>query len=232
MSSPRRPSPFDRSFLTGVEGTGTLILVRHGQQEWPDQDTSTTGDWTNPPLSEPGHLQAKAVGEYLKTETVHAVYASPLSRALNTGQAIAAHHNIEVEVIEDLAEIQLYRDLPDDARVSEFLSEKVQQGVWERFAQTRRWDAYPFTESSIDFRRRAGFAVEATIVTHPGETVVVACHSGVINAYLAEILRLDYDMVVRAAHASVHRIKFGDGRRVLDTINENHYLAAADLLTH
>jgi 2,3-bisphosphoglycerate-dependent phosphoglycerate mutase len=228
----RAPSAIDRAFLTGHDDVGTLLLVRHGQQAWPDPDNSVSADWVDPPLSETGRRQAECVGEFLSSRPITAVYSSHLSRANDTGKAIARHHGLEVEVIEALAEIHLYRDLPQDEKAVDTLGQRAMEGVWERFVQTQRWDAYPYTERSEDFRRRVGWAVESTIVSHPGETIVVACHGGVINAYLAEILGLQVDMFYRPFHASIQRILFGHGKRVLETLNEESYLAAAGLLTH
>ncbi|MEZ5227311.1 MAG: histidine phosphatase family protein [Acidimicrobiales bacterium] len=105
-------------------------------------------------------------------------------------------------------------------------------GIGERFVQTQKWDAYPATESSNDFRRRVSLAVESAVVSHPGETVVVACHGGVINAYLAEVLGLGIDMFYRPVHASSHWVRCANGRRIIDVLNEQHYLAAAGLVTH
>lgn len=235
MSNPDRSrpaSPIDRAFLTGQDGVGTLILVRHGQQRWPDAATAVAGDWIDPPLSDTGVAQADCVGRWLADRPIAAVYSSGLRRAHDTGRAIAAHHGLEVEVVEELAEIQMYRDLPDDRRPVDLLGEKAIAGVWERFVLTQKWDSYPFTEASADFRRRVGWAVESAIVSHPGETVVVACHGGVINAYLSEVLGLGVDMFFRPYHASSHRILFGHGRRVIETLNEESYLAAEGLLTH
>lgn len=228
----RAPSPIDRAFLTEQPDVGTLILVRHGQQQWPDPDTSVSADWVDPPLSDIGRRQAEAVGEFLADKPISAVYSSQLSRAHDTGKAVAKHHGIEVEVVEALAEIHLYQDLPQDERAVDTLGQKAIEGVWERFVQTQKWDAYPYTERSEDFRRRVGWAVESAVVSHPGETIVVACHGGVINAYLAEVLGLGVDMFFRPYHASSHRVLFGQGRRVIETLNEDSYLLAADAVTH
>ncbi|MCP3934721.1 MAG: histidine phosphatase family protein [Actinomycetia bacterium] len=228
----RARSPIDRAFLTDQEGTGTLILVRHGQQRWPDPTTSVPADWADPPLSEKGVAQAQCVGRWLADRPISAVYSSHLLRANDTGKAIAAHHGLDVEVVEDLAEIHLYGGLASDEKPVDLLGHKAVAGVWERFVQTQKWDSYPFTESSSDFRRRVGWAIESTIVEHPGETVVVACHGGVINAYLAELLGVHVDMFFRPFHASSHRLLYGQGRRVIETLNEDSYLAAEDLLTH
>lgn len=222
----------DRAFLSDIPDRGTLILVRHGQQEWPDPVNSVTADWVDPPLSDLGRRQADAVGRHLSPESITAVYSSHLLRANDTGRAIAEHHALDVEVHRDLQEIHLYRDLPQDQRAIDTMGEKVLNGVRSRFIQTRRWDAYPHTEGSLEFRRRVGYAIEAAVVSHPGETIVVACHGGVINAYLAEILGLTEDFFFRPVHASVHRIHFSGERRVVSVLNEQHFLDAEGLVTH
>lgn len=234
MSSPvvRAPSPIDRAFLTDQPGTGTLYLVRHGQQQWPDPDTSVAGDWVDPPLSELGRKQAECVGRWLADKPIAAVYSSQLLRANDTGKAIAAHHELEVQVVEALEEIRMFDGLPQNERPIDIFGEVALAGIRERFVQTQKWDAYPDSERSSDFRRRIGWAVESAIVNHPGESIVIACHGGVINAYLCEILGLEVDMFFRPYHASTHRVLYGDGRRVIDTLNDEAYLAAEGLLTH
>lgn len=231
-TNPRPASPIDRAFLTDQDDTGTLYLVRHGQQQWPDAESAVTGDWIDPPLSDLGQRQAAAVGGWLADQPITAVYSSHLQRAHDTGRAIAAHHGLDVEVIEDLEEIRMFQQLPHDQRAVDVLGEKAMSGMRERFVQTRRWDAYPHSERSEDFRRRVGWAIESAVVSHPGESIVVACHGGVINAYLAELLGLDIDMFFRPFHASTHRVLFAGGQRVIQTLNDESYLAAAGLLTH
>ena len=144
----------------------------------------------------------------------------------------AVARTLNQPVIDELAEIHMYSELPQDRRAVDVLGEKALGGIWERFVQTQKWDSYPYTETSADFRRRVGWAVESAIVDHPGETIVIACHGGVINAYLAEVLGLVPDMFFRPYHASSHRMLFGQGRRVIETLNEDSYLAAEGLLTH
>ncbi len=226
-----QPSPMDRAFLSGHPEAGKLILVRHGQQVFPDPTTASVGEWVDPPLSELGARQAEAVAGYLADEPVTAVYSSNLKRAFDTGRAVADRHGIELQTIEQLQEIRLYGDLPPDSRPVDLLGDKVVGGARQRFVQTRRWDAYPHSESSADFRMRVGSAVEAALVDHPGETVVVACHGGVINAYLAEVLGLMADMFYRPAHASVHRVRFHGPDRVVESLNEHTFLRDQRLLS-
>jgi len=232
MSTNKRPpSPIDRALLTDQPGVGTLHLVRHGQQVWPDPETSVPSDWVDPPLSELGRRQADCVGRWFADQTISAVYSSQLVRANDTGKAIAAHHGLDVDVIEALEEIRLFEGMQDQSP-SEVFGEKAMLGMSERFFLTQSWDAYPLTETSLDFRRRIGWAIESVLASHAGETIVIACHGGVINAYVADLLGLSVDMFFRPCHASSHRILFSADRRVIDTLNEQHYLAAEDLVTH
>ena len=229
--TPRPISPIDQAFLTNHAGAGNLILVRHGQQQWPDPSTSVTADWVNPPLSGIGEQQATTVGVHLSGESVDAVYSSHLLRAHHTGKAIAAHHDLDVVVRSDLEEIHLFRDLPQNKRAADTLGDEAVDNIRKRFAQTRSWDAYPHTEASTAFRGRVTKAIDEIARDHAGQNVVVACHGGVINAYLANLLDISPDMFFRPVHASVHRVRFADAARVVEVLNEQHHLSAVGLVT-
>jgi 2,3-bisphosphoglycerate-dependent phosphoglycerate mutase len=224
-------SAMDRAFLTNDEEAGELILVRHGQQLYPS--TSAPFAWVDdPPLSDTGRRQAQRVGQHLSDEQIEAVYTSGLQRAAQTGRAIAAYHDIETVVVPELREVAVFRDLEHRRTPLEALGASALQAIQTNFVAGRRWDAYPLSESSDAFRERAREAVEAIITAHPAQTIVVACHGGVINAYLSELLKVPEDMFFRPAHASVHRLLHKGDRRVVLTLNEMHFLAESDgLLT-
>jgi 2,3-bisphosphoglycerate-dependent phosphoglycerate mutase len=221
-------SPFDRAFLTDLAGVGRLILVRHGQQSWPEGPQPPSPDWVDPPLSDIGRRQAEVVGRALASEAVDAVYSSRLVRAHQTGIEIGRHHGIEPEVMDDLREIEIFRDLPDGKHVRDVVPEPVLRGMRERFVQERSWDVYPYSESSAQLRHRVINVIEGIVAIHAGGTVVVACHGGVINAYIGHVLGLAQDMFFRPGHASVSRVLAGDGRRVVHSLNEVHHLAEVD----
>lgn len=230
----RNPTPLDRAFLTDADDVTEVVLVRHGQQSFPDPATARVGDWVDPPLSEIGRRQAAAVGRYLSTARVEAVYSSQLSRAHDTGKAIAGHHGLEPVVAEDLREVEIFRDVPADVTSSEAFGEIVIRGARERFVRHRSWDVYPGSERGTEFRHRTVNVIEGIIATHPGTRVVVACHGGVINAYVGEILGLATDMFFRPGHASVHRVLARGDVRSLRSLNETHHLAgeSQELVTY
>jgi len=222
--APRVVTPIDRAFLTHEVDATELILVRHGQQDFPDPATAKVGDWIDPPLSELGRRQAQAVARVLGHERIDAVYASHLLRALATGEAIADHHGLEVQIEEDLREIETFRDLPHDASPLEVIGALRLQGARERFVRHRTWDVYPYTERNEAFRHRAVNVIEGIAASHPGQRIVVACHGGVINAYVGEVIGLDTAMFFRPAHASVHRVRAHELTRALWSLNETHHL--------
>jgi broad specificity phosphatase PhoE len=222
--SVRVVTPIDRAFLTYQEDATELILVRHGQQVFPDAAHARVGDWVDPPLSDLGRRQAQAVGRSLAPERIDAVYSSALVRARDTGRAIADHHGLEVQIEEDLREIETFRDLPRDASPVDVVGELRLQGARERFVRHRTWDVYPYTERHDEFRHRTLNVIEGVIALHPGQRVVVACHGGVINAYVAEVLGVGTAMLFRPAHASVHRVRAHDTTRALWALNETHHL--------
>ena len=64
----------------------------------------------------------------------------------------------------------------------------------ERFG-TQSWEEDPFGvtfpggETLAAFQFRVGAAVRRVVDEHPGKTIVVACHGGVIDAVLRQALR-------------------------------------------
>jgi broad specificity phosphatase PhoE len=219
----------DRAFLTNTDSVTELVLVRHGQQDYPkDVARATTAEWVDPPLSELGNRQADAVGRSMVDQGIGAVYASNLERAHETGRQIARHHGLDVTVLPELREIELFRDLPEGTTLTDAVDPILLRGARERWVRDRRWDVYPYSETGEEFRHRVLMAVEGILATHPGERVVVACHGGVINAVTASILGVAEDMFFRPAHASVHRVAALGERRVIWSLNETHHLAAVD----
>jgi len=223
----RQPAVFDQAFLTGVEGVTEVLLIRHGQQDV-DLTAATVGEWVDPPLSEQGRLQARLLGETLSLKPLNAVFASKLRRASETAEAVAHHHETEVRYLDDLREVEVFRDVPPEKTALEFFGKELLEAARQRMLYERNWDVYPASESSYDFKKRAINAVEVAIATNAGERIAVVCHGGVINAYIGHIVGSRYDMFFRPAHTSVSIVVSGEGRRVLRLLNDTHHLTTAE----
>jgi probable phosphoglycerate mutase len=226
---PARPlMVFDRAFLTGVEDVTRLILIRHGEQYIPDPRTGPFGDTIDPPLSERGKQQAKLVGERFSTERIDIVYSSPLRRAHETAKEIARHHRLTPTVVHDLREIEIFREIPADKPAVEFLGAHLLEALRDRMLRERRWDVYPYSESSFEFRKRTVNAIESILAAHEGKRILIACHGGVINSYTAHVIGLQADMFFRPAHTAVNVVYSGHGVRALQSLNDVSHLTTAE----
>lgn len=222
----RRLSPLERLYLLGVEGVTEVLLVRHAEQA--GDLSGPLGDSRDPPLSERGREQARLVGESLSSTHLDAVFSSGLQRALKTAEAIAGHHELDVQVIEDLREAETFRDIPDDQTALQAMPRELLRGLQARLLAERTLDVYPYSETSYDFRKRAVNAVEQAIASQRAERIAIVCHSGVINIYVGHILKSPFDLVFGPHHTSINVIAAGDGRRIVRSLNDAWHLQTPD----
>jgi broad specificity phosphatase PhoE len=169
-----------------------IILVRHGETDWNRIRRIQGGD-SDTPLNETGQRQAKALACRLKDETITAVFSSPLQRAFQTAQAIAAYHNLEVSPLPSLKEIKvgdLEGRLASDLvlRFDEFL---CGDGCEKKPQQT------PGGESAEDVQKRAWDTITGLASQQPEGTLVVVSHYFVIMTIICRILNLPVSQMVR-----------------------------------
>jgi broad specificity phosphatase PhoE len=222
----RPPGVFDEAFLTGVPGVTEVLLIRHAQQDF--DPYGAAGDMIDPPLTGHGRAQARLLGEALSITRIDAVFSSPLRRAVQTAEEVVRHHGLSAAVLEDLREVEVFRDVPRDQTVRDFLGEDLLQAVRLRMLNERNWDVYPHSERSYDFKKRSINAIEACIARNEGERIAIVCHGGVINAYIGHIIASPYDMFFRPAHTSVSIVAAGGHRRVLRLLNDTHHLTTPE----
>ncbi|ORM36585.1 histidine phosphatase family protein [Williamsia sp. 1135] len=201
-----------------LTGLCELVLVRHGEQQLSRE--LSAAETVDPPLSELGENQVRAVAQRLAERHIDAVYSSPLSRALRTGTAIADEHGLIPVVREELTEYEPWQNFPADQSPFEVLPHEEISKIFSEHIRTRRYDAFPYAEDPIGFRTRVLGEIGAIVEQHPGERVVVTCHSGVINAVLADALGSSFDMPVRVHHTSVSVVRGADTRRAVQSIND------------
>jgi len=204
-----------------VEGVTEVLLIRHGEQV---RDMQTAADFRDPPLSDRGRQQAKALGASLAGVHFDAVFCSNLQRAHDTAHAITEHHKLEPKVIEDLREHEVFRDLPDDKPLVEIMSRELLRALQSRLISEQTADAYPYSEGSAEFRKRVVNAVEQAIWTQRAERIAIVCHAGVINAYVSHVVKSPYDFIFGPDHTSVSVIVAMDNRRMVLRLNDSHHL--------
>lgn len=197
-----------------------LLLIRHAL---PVRREGTDGP-ADPELSEIGLAQARRLGEYLASEEIAAIYASPLLRAQQTAQPIADAHVLAITTSGGVAEY-------DQHATSYVPIEELREANDDRWKSLVRGDWQTGDETEDEFHARVSDAIERIIVTHPAERVAVVCHGGVINSYLAKVLATPHRRgFFYPAYTGVSRVAASaEGRRSIVSINETAHLRGTGL---
>jgi len=195
-----------------------LILVRHAL---PVRRENSVGP-ADPELSDDGLAQALLFAQYMESEHIDVLYSSPLQRAQQTAAPLAKLKNMTPIIVDGVAEFDQHSNeyIPveelkaaNDPRWAEMMN-----GTW-----TSPEEAQEFTDRVID-------ALESIIRDNRGGRVVVTCHGGVINEFLAHVLGLENRQFFYPNYTSLHRIAASsNGHRSVLSINETAHLRNSGL---
>lgn len=193
-----------------------LLLIRHALPVRIEGEEGTAAD---PELADLGHEQSRALADYLAGEHIDVLYVSPLRRARQTAEPVAARLGLDVIVDEELAEFDRHSHfyIP----IEELKQEKDER--WDDLVEGR-WGV----DGEVDpatFKAVVVAAVERVIKAHPGKAVAIVCHGGVINAYFAHVLDLEFPMFFEPAYTSISRVLASSaGQRQVKSINEHAHV--------
>lgn len=200
----------------------SLLLLRHGETELSvERRFSGLGDAE---LTAAGLAQASAAAERLSREPyrLDVIVTSPLKRARQTAQAVAARTGLDVDVCEDLREADF--------------------GAWEGHTFTevqRRWPtelaawladpevAPPGGESFATTARRVEAARERLAERHEGKTVLAVSHVTPIKLLLRQALLAPLESLYRM-HLDLACLSlieyYADGPSVVKSFNDTSHL--------
>lgn len=166
--------------MSTIMTTTTLLLIRHGETAW--NLIRRLQGHLDIPLNDAGERQSAALGNALALETLEAIESSDLRRAMQTAQAVAAHHpglhlhpNPQLrERAYGLFEGMLYQDIAQ-AYPADFalLQARDPDAVMPRGERT--------AESYRAFQTRIVTALHDIAARHPGRTVAVVTHGGALE---------------------------------------------------
>ena len=157
--------------------TSTRILaIRHGETPW-NVETRIQGH-TDIDLNQEGLWQAQQLAKALASEDIDAVYASDLSRAFTTAQAIASTKQLPVIKLPGLRERHLghfqgqtWEEIetqhPEDAR------------RWRK--REPDWTPQGGGESLVMLNQRIAALAHEVAAKHMGQHIVWVTHGGVLD---------------------------------------------------
>jgi probable phosphoglycerate mutase len=163
----------------------SVVLVRHGESRVTVQriiggPRSCTG------LSELGWRQAERLRDRLAETGELAptvLYSSAYPRARETAEVLAPALGLDVVVEEAFGEHDPGPDC-DGMGFTEFV-DRYGMPDWESDPHAV---TFPGGETVAAFHHRVGVALSDAIRSHPGETIVIACHGGVVDAAFRYLL--------------------------------------------
>jgi len=204
-----------------LEQATRVILIRHGETAW-NRATRIQGH-TDIPLSALGLAQAERLAQALADEPLAALYASDLSRARQTAEAIARAQKLAVQVDAGLRERAFGR--------FEGLSwEEIDQGYPEDAARWRRREPdFPVGggESLNVFSARCLAAARRAAAAHPGQSIALVAHGGVLDCLYraATQVALDAPRSWQLGNATINRLLATPEGFTLVGWNDDRHLA-------
>lgn len=200
-----------------------ILALRHGETAW-NVDTRLQGQ-LDIPLNDTGRWQAQRLAQALADEPLAAIYSSDLSRALETAQALLA--------------VRSGQQLRLDTRLRERHFGAFQGQTWAdiethwpeaslRWRQRDLTFAPPGGENLPDFSARVVSAAAALAAAHPGETIALVAHGGVMDCLYRAATRiaLSAPRSWQLGNASINRLLYSPEGFSLVGWSDTHHLDA------
>ncbi len=190
-----------------------LIVIRHGRPE--RQENALDG--ADPPLTDVGNRQARAMAEWMKAEHLDSIYVSPMVRARQTCAPLEAAFGFEATVVDGVREF----DAGDPSYIP-YEELKQDRAAWEKMVD--EWE----TADRSEFVAEVVDALNGIVSNNRGKRVAVVCHGGVINAYAADVMGLDNNkMFFNPNYTSINRFMVAStGERSVVSLGDIGHLRA------
>ena len=168
----------------------TIFLARHGESDW-NVEKRFQGH-SDRPLTNRGREQAHALADLVASEEIDAVYTSPLSRARETAEIVAARAGLEPVALPELREV-------DTGSWSGLSRADVEARFPDGFTRWRSGGSgWEDGETYEEMAERVIGALRTIAEDHPDGRVLVISHGGPI----------------RAIHAAAEGVAIDDYRRL------------------
>lgn len=208
-----------------TDATLRLLLARHGETTL-NSAHRIIGS-TDLPLSDAGRQQADRLARRLALERLDALYASPLRRAVETAELVAAACGLPAQVDERLRETDF--------------------GAWEGLSmdEVARRDAAALAAWQADAMAaptggeppaRLLARVDALLSDlrgrHAGQTVALVAHGGLFQALILRALNLPYrnDWVFMLYNGLLSELSLAAVRNVAVYLNDSAHLGPVNAL--
>ena len=200
-----------------------VLLIRHGETDW-NRIRRLQGH-TDVPLNAHGQAQADSLRKAFEGESLDAVYSSDLLRALHTAQPVAETTGAPLHVDLGLRERAF--------GCFEGLRHEEIESLWPEQARHWRQRDPAFGpdggETLSGFYARSLATAERLAAAHPGGSIALVTHGGVLDTLYraATRLALDAPRSWPSGNATINRLLHSDTGFTLVGWNDDAHLPAA-----
>jgi len=168
-------------------------------------------------LSERGQQQAALLARYLQEKPLHALYASPMKRVLQTLRPLHVNGTPQPIILPELREVDFgdWTGLAWDEVQTKF---GVSPFQWLDLLESA---GIPNAECAQSLRSRLAPRLNRILRQHEGQHIGVACHGGVIRMILSILLDWPFSRfaLFEIEYASITQIIWIAGRPKLQFVN-------------
>lgn len=178
-----------------------IIFIRHGHPNYAEDC-----------LTDIGHLEASAAAERLKDEKIDKMYASSCGRAYETATHIAQKHNMDVEKLDFMREINWGKPDTEDFVHPWFLvdgwvkdGKEIMDPDWQNdpdYKDHTVLNSYKTVSESFDkwlltlgFKRDGDYY---TVTEKNDDTILLVSHGGSSSVVLSHLFNLPFSFICHA----------------------------------
>ncbi|ANR71540.1 phosphoglycerate mutase [Selenomonas sp. oral taxon 126] len=202
-----------------------IIIIRHGETEW--NKTGRFQGHSDVPLSAEGRAQAAMLGKNLSVDHVDMIYASDLTRAMETAAPLAQRFGLEVISDPQLRELNF--GAWEGRNFNDVNAENP--NAMKNFYTDPEQADIPESEPFPEFQRRIAGRVREIVAQERGKRIVIVSHGASIRILLADLLSMPIRSIwhLSQLNTAVNKIRFeDDGFAVVTLMNDTSHLRAGD----
>jgi phosphoserine phosphatase len=154
-----------------------LVLVRHGQTVWNSQ--GRWQGWLDSPLTEQGEREARYAADELRDMKIDRILCSDMGRAVRTAEILSMPFDLDPEITEHLRE-RFYGEY-EGLNAAE-IAERLPGTRYDPTRDDRETYRPPGGETMAEVRERIDRYLRRLVGEHPGKTLLLVTHSGVVRA--------------------------------------------------
>lgn len=185
-----------------------LFLARHGESEW-----IVRGDEAGPnsPLTDRGRCQARLLGRWLAVnQEIDVIYASPLIRARETAEIVAAELDLLVTLDDDLREFEVRYWSEDEGDAPPYINGSAVATAY-------------LSESYLPFKARVQETARRILEAHPEGTVLIVAHGGTVGTIIRCVLGV-HNFGLQTDPTGLHHLRWLGSRWNIEFMNRVDHL--------